>query len=502
MQRNKNSSAPDRKLQSHLRKNVVDAVKQAVEKLLKAELLQNEHEHAEESSSQAGGDDEDVTLADKIQAEVVGADTKADGHALAGGDMDEGDNIVPPEADDDDDGGDDGGDSGLEEEQDMKGSPAEDQQQNRDDDADDAAANKEKKQKTATKPGEGDAKDVGAAAVDGEDVEDGEDDAAANSGVIIGTNEVMEVDEDLSQAFDADSAPLQVAKRSDNSGRGEDDVLREWQAYSMEAAVASRELCEALRLILEPTLASKMHGDFKTGKRINMRKVWAPIIILQMMFLYAMLQVIPYIASSFRRDRIWLRRAAPQKRAYQIVVCVDNSSSMKSKGAKQPALNSLAMIWNALQQLEVGQVGVFGFDVEPKLLHPLDAPLTESAGAALLQSLSFDADVLFGGAASKSNHSSDFALLLDRALGYLDDCKASSSKSGSSSELQQVTFAAKCRRHSVSRQTLAAFIHCQRRLRACRPKEARELPKTKRQTLFIHESRCFCLYLQFCPHQP
>jgi hypothetical protein len=139
---------------------------------------------------------------------------------------------------------------------------------------------------------------------------------------------------------------------------------------------------------------------------------------------------------------------------------------MNSRGAKQPALNSLAMIWNALQQLEVGQVGVFGFDVEPKLLHPLDAPLTESAGAALLQSLSFEADVRFGGDALKSNHSSDFALLLDRALGYLDDCKASSSKSGSNSELQQVPFAARCRRDFVSRETFAAFVHSQRRLRA------------------------------------
>ncbi len=95
------------------------------------------------------------------------------------------------------------------------------------------------------------------------------------------------------------------------------------------------------------------------------------------------------------------------------------------------------MIWNALQQLEVGQVGVFGFDMEPKLLHPLDAPLTESAGAALLQSLSFDHRAAEAG---KLSSSSDFALLLDKALGYLDDCKAASSRSasGSSSELQQV----------------------------------------------------------------
>jgi hypothetical protein len=167
---------------------------------------------------------------------------------------------------------------------------------------------------------------------------------------------------------------------------------------------------------------------------------------------------------------------------------------MISRGAKQPALNSLAMIWNALQQLEVGQVGVFGFDVEPKLLHPLDAPLTESAGAALLQSLSFEANILLG-----SKHSSDFALLLDTALGYLDDCKASSSKSGSSSELQQVPFAARCWRDFVSRETFAAFIHHQRRLRARRPKEARESPATKRQTLFTNPfvvasfSNFFCI---------
>jgi midasin len=272
VQRNKNSSAPDRKMQSQLRKNVVDAVKQAVEKLLKAELLQNEQDH--ESTSQAGGDDEDAAMADKIQAEVVGSDTKADGHALAGGNMDEGDNIVPPEADDDDDGDGDADEGGLEEDEDMKGVAAEDQQQDRDDDAEDAAANKskEKKQKTATKPGDGEAQDAAAAVGDGDD----DDNTAANAGVIIGTNDHMEDEDDQIVAFNADNKPLQVTKRSESNLRGEDDVLKAWQGHSMEAAVASRELCEALRLILEPTLASKMHGDFKTGKRINMRKVVTP----------------------------------------------------------------------------------------------------------------------------------------------------------------------------------------------------------------------------------
>ncbi len=112
--------------------------------------------------------------------------------------------------------------------------------------------------------------------------------------------------------------------------------------------------------------------------------------------------------------------------------------------AVSPALNSLTMIWNALQQLEVGQVGVFGFDMEPKLLHPLDSPLTESAGAALLQSLSFDRKPIYEAGETRFNasHASDFALLLEQALGYLDDCKASSSRSGSNSELQQASDAA------------------------------------------------------------
>ena len=42
-------------------------------------------------------------------------------------------------------------------------------------------------------------------------------------------------------------------------------------------------LCEQLRLILEPTLATKLRGDYKTGKRLNMKRI------------------IPYIASDFKR---------------------------------------------------------------------------------------------------------------------------------------------------------------------------------------------------------
>lgn len=78
----------------------------------------------------------------------------------------------------------------------------------------------------------------------------------------------------------------------------------------------AQELSEQLRLVLEPSKASRLQGDFRTGRRINMRRV------------------IPYIASQFKKDKIWLRRTRPSKRQYQIIMAVDNSSSMMDSNAK------------------------------------------------------------------------------------------------------------------------------------------------------------------------
>lgn len=62
---------------------------------------------------------------------------------------------------------------------------------------------------------------------------------------------------------------------------------------------------------------STFRGDYRTGKRLNMRKV------------------IPYIASQFRKDKIWLRRTKPSKRQYQICLAIDDSSSMIDNHSKQ-----------------------------------------------------------------------------------------------------------------------------------------------------------------------
>ena len=67
-----------------------------------------------------------------------------------------------------------------------------------------------------------------------------------------------------------------------------------------ESAGLAGELTEQLRLLLEPSKASRLAGDYRSGKRISMRKVVA------------------YIASHFRKDKIWLRRTRPDKRQYQV----------------------------------------------------------------------------------------------------------------------------------------------------------------------------------------
>lgn len=52
-----------------------------------------------------------------------------------------------------------------------------------------------------------------------------------------------------------------------------DDANTLWRKYEFLTTRLSQELAEQLRLVMEPTLASKLQGDYKTGKRINMKKV-------------------------------------------------------------------------------------------------------------------------------------------------------------------------------------------------------------------------------------
>ncbi|PFX16223.1 Midasin [Stylophora pistillata] len=159
-----------------------------------------------------------------------------------------------------------------------------------------------------------------------------------------------------------------------NQGTAEQQQLAQeaWRKYDLLTSTLSQDLCEQLRLVLEPSLATKLKGDYRSGKRLNMRKV------------------IPYIASQFRKDKIWLRRTKPSKRQYQIMLAVDDSSSMNDNHSKQLAFESLAVISNALTRLEAGDLGVCSFGETVRLLHPFHEAFTDNSGARILQQFTFD----------------------------------------------------------------------------------------------------------------
>ncbi|XP_050309360.1 midasin [Anthonomus grandis grandis] len=144
-----------------------------------------------------------------------------------------------------------------------------------------------------------------------------------------------------------------------------------WQKISSVTQSLAQDLSEQLRLVLEPTQASHLKGDFRTGKRINMRKV------------------IPYIASQFRKDKIWLRRTKPSKREYQIVLAIDDSSSMADNHSKELAFESIALVSKALSLLESGQLGIVSFGENTEVHHRLSEPFDDKSGVKLLQNFQF-----------------------------------------------------------------------------------------------------------------
>jgi midasin (ATPase involved in ribosome maturation) len=102
-----------------------------------------------------------------------------------------------------------------------------------------------------------------------------------------------------------------------------------------------------------------------------------------------MKKVISFIASGFRKDKIWLRRTKPAKRDYQVMVMIDDSSSMGEAGPL--ALASLATIANALHKLEVGDICVASFAERIRILHEFGQPFSDSAGADIFGHFHFEA---------------------------------------------------------------------------------------------------------------
>lgn len=185
--------------------------------------------------------------------------------------------------------------------------------------------------------------------------------------------------------------------------------LESWTTFQTKTHPLSLALTSQLRLILTPSQSTKLSGSYRTGKRLNIKKI------------------IPYIASSYKRDKIWMRRAIPTKRTYQILLCVDDSRSMGETTSGTMALESLVMVSRALAMLEVGQVGVLGFGADVFTAHDLTAPLLNShdAGAKVLQNFSFEQD------------RTDISLLIRQTIDQFRTAR-NTNRSGSGEDLWQL----------------------------------------------------------------
>lgn len=152
-----------------------------------------------------------------------------------------------------------------------------------------------------------------------------------------------------------------------------DEARRLWAHYEAITNDLSLSLTEQLRLILAPTLATKLRGDFRTGKRLNIKKI------------------IPYIASQYKRDKIWMRRSIPSKRNYQIMLAVDDSKSMLESGSGQLAFETLALVARSLSMLEAGDLCIVGFGDEEhvRVAHEFGKPFSSEAGTQVFQQFSY-----------------------------------------------------------------------------------------------------------------
>lgn len=72
----------------------------------------------------------------------------------------------------------------------------------------------------------------------------------------------LAVDAELSTQMDLDMPDAETER-----------AIVDWKNLELATLKLSQELAEQLRLVMEPTLASKLQGDYRTGKRINMKKV-------------------------------------------------------------------------------------------------------------------------------------------------------------------------------------------------------------------------------------
>lgn len=128
-------------------------------------------------------------------------------------------------------------------------------------------------------------------------------------------------------------------------GEGEEQIVgneETGEAYGEMATVninyrdsSSHSLTLLLRSIFESNRYNKYKGDYKSGKKLNMKKI------------------IPYIASDYQKDKIWMKRRKSDKKDYVVRLFVDNSRSMYSQSMVDTLFVTFSRLSNSFQALGI-----------------------------------------------------------------------------------------------------------------------------------------------------
>ena len=218
------------------------------------------------------------------------------------------------------------------------------------------------------------------------------EDADAEASGPVRDEEVERLDDETrAHAETAVLHALEAFRASDADVARAAELWRSYSALTMDLAFG---LCEQLRLILAPTLATRLNGDYRTGKRLNMRKI------------------IPFIASDFAKDKIWLRRTKPSAREYQVLLAIDDSKSMADSRNIHLAYQTLALVAGALTRLEIGDIGICRFGASMEMLHEFgSSSFSDQHGGHILSQLQFQ------------QTSTDMQALLTQSMDVLRDAR-------------------------------------------------------------------------------
>lgn len=196
---------------------------------------------------------------------------------------------------------------------------------------------------------------------------------AANQPSLSSTSDALTCKVDSEALEDMEHAAEASLREWQSHGFPEAGGEKLWRTYESLTHDLAYALCEQLRLILEPTLATRLKGDYRTGKRLNMKKI------------------ISYIASDYTKDKIWLRRTRPSQREYQVLISIDDSRSMAESHSIHLAFETLALVTKALSRLESGDIAIAKFGEGVDILHGFDeGPFTDQAGTKVMNAFHFN----------------------------------------------------------------------------------------------------------------